>query len=107
MRPSLTPSLPPRYRMATRKDIFCVIHYKPVMKLVFISLCLGVVLCMVGSLYGQPRFDLLLQGGHVIDTKNGISAVRDVGIKDGKIAAVAQHLDPKEALKAVNVAGLY
>jgi len=77
------------------------------MKLVFISLCLGVVLCMVGSLYGQPRFDLLLQGGHVIDTKNGISAVRDVGIKDGKIAAVAQHLDPKEALKAVNVAGLY
>jgi dihydroorotase len=54
----------------------------------------------------QPRFDLLLQGGHVVDAKNGISAVRDVGIKDGKVAAVAAHLDAKDALKTVNVAGL-
>ena len=35
------------------------------------------------------QYDLLLQGGHVIDAKNSISAVRDVAIKDGKIAAVA------------------
>ena len=39
--------------------------------------------------------------------KNGISAVRDVAIKDGSIAAVAPHLDPAAALKVVNVAGLY
>src|SRR6516164_2823699 len=55
----------------------------------------------------QPKYDLLLQGGHVIDAKNGVSAVRDVGIKDGKIAAVAAKLDPKDALKTVNAAGLY
>ena len=55
----------------------------------------------------QPAYDLLLQGGHVIDPKNGISAVRDVAIKDGAIAAVAEHLDPAAALKVVNVAGLY
>jgi dihydroorotase len=54
----------------------------------------------------QPRYDLLLQGGRVIDARNGISAVRDVGIKDGKIAAVAAHLDAKDALKTVNVQGL-
>ena len=48
-----------------------------------------------------------LQGGHVIDAKNGISALMDVGIKDGKIAAVAAKLDPKDALKTVNVGGLY
>jgi dihydroorotase len=54
----------------------------------------------------QPRYDLLLQGGRVIDAKNGISAVRDVGIKDGKIAAVGEHLDVKDALKTVNVSGL-
>ncbi len=59
------------------------------------------------SLAGQPRYDLLLQGGHVIDAKNGISAVRDVGIKDGAIAAVAQRLNPADALKVVNVSGLY
>jgi len=56
---------------------------------------------------GTPDYDLLLQGGHVIDAKNGISAVRDIGIKDGKVAAVAAHLDPASALKVVNVAGLY
>jgi dihydroorotase len=54
----------------------------------------------------QP-YDLLLQGGHVIDAKNNIDAVRDVGIKDGKIAAVAQRIDPAQAFKVVNVAGLY
>lgn len=55
----------------------------------------------------QVRYDLLLQGGHVIDPKNGISAVRDVAIQGGKIAAVAAHLDPKDALKTVSAAGLY
>jgi dihydroorotase len=53
------------------------------------------------------KYDLLLQNGHVIDAKNHISAVRDVGIKDGKIAAVAAKLDPKDALKTVDVKGLY
>ena len=60
-----------------------------------------------GQSASQPAYDLLLQGGHVIDPKNGISAVRDVAIKDGAIAAVALHLDPAAALKVVNVAGLY
>jgi dihydroorotase len=60
-----------------------------------------------GCAISQPAYDLLLQGGHVIDPKNGISAVRDVAIKDGSIAAVAAHLDPAAALKVVNVAGLY
>ena len=49
---------------------------------------------MAGPAFGQPAYDLLLQGGHVIDAKNNISAVRDVAIKDGTIAAVAEHLDP-------------
>ena len=32
--------------------------------------------------------DLLLKAGHVIDGKNHIHDVRDVAVKDGKIAAV-------------------
>ena len=56
---------------------------------------------------GQPRYDLILQGGHVIDAKNKISAVRDVAILNGRIAAVAAHLDPATAAKTVDVAGLY
>src|SRR5690348_7402023 len=68
----------------------------------------SVLLLSIAAAAGaQDRFDLLLRGGHVIDPKSSISAVRDVGIKDGKIAAVAPHLDPKGALKTVDVAGLY
>ena len=53
------------------------------------------------------EFDLLLAGGHVIDARNGVSAVRDVAIKDGRIAAVESAIAPARALKTVNVAGLY
>ncbi|MFT4111361.1 amidohydrolase/deacetylase family metallohydrolase [Silvibacterium sp.] len=52
-------------------------------------------------------YDLLLVGGHVIDGKNHIDGLRDVAIKDGKIADVGVHLDPKKALKVVDVKGLY
>lgn len=70
------------------------------------ALLLSFLWCGVQA-FAQQRYDLLLQGGHVIDPKNGISAVRDVAIKDGKIAAVGAHLDSKDALKTVSAAGLY
>ncbi len=43
----------------------------------------------------------------MIDPKNRISAIRDVAILDGKIAAVEEHIDPARAFKLVNVGGLY
>jgi dihydroorotase len=52
-------------------------------------------------------YDLLLKGGHLIDGKNKINAVRDVAIKDGRIAEVAAAIDPSKAHKVINVAGLY
>jgi dihydroorotase len=55
----------------------------------------------------QQQYDLLLRGGHVIDPANRVSAVRDVAIRGGKIAAVAERIDPATALKTVNVGGLY
>jgi dihydroorotase len=64
-------------------------------------------LCLARYGSGQPRYDLLLQGGHLIDPKNGISAVRDVAIKDSAIAAVGQRLAAADALKVVDVSGLY
>lgn len=65
------------------------------------------VLFMAASCFAQNQYDLLLQGGHVIDAKNQLSAVRDVAIRNGKIAAVAEHIDPAQAAKIVNVRGLY
>ena len=52
-------------------------------------------------------YDLLLQKGHVIDPKNNIDKVMDVAIKDGKIAAVSEHLNPKDAVKTIDVNGYY
>lgn len=79
------------------------------------TMCAAVVCLLLGT-YGefsaqqppqQHKYDLLLKGGHVIDPKNGISAVRDVAIADGKVAAVASRINPSEALKVVDVSGLY
>jgi dihydroorotase len=55
----------------------------------------------------QPKYDLLLKGGHLIDARNTISAVRDVAIADGKVAAVAANLNPTDASKVVDASGLY
>ncbi|HEY5256423.1 MAG TPA: hypothetical protein VIJ53_17340, partial [Acidobacteriaceae bacterium] len=55
------------------------------------------------SLPNPLPYDLILQNGHVIDAKNNIDRVMDVAIKDGKIAAVSEHLDPKYAVKTIDV----
>lgn len=57
--------------------------------------------------YGQATYDLLLKGGHVIDGRNNINAVRDVAVKDGRIAAVAANIPAAQATKTVDAAGLY
>src|SRR5438270_648278 len=50
---------------------------------------------------GQPvppnplPYDLLLKGGHLLDDKNKIDAVRDVGIKDGKCETNLDDMDCK------------
>jgi len=59
------------------------------------------------QLSAQQKYDLLLKGGHVIDARNNISAVRDVAIAGGKVAAVAANISPADALKVVDVSGLY
>jgi dihydroorotase len=57
--------------------------------------------------FAQAQYDLLLKGGHVIDPRNNIDALRDVAIKDRKIAAVAENIDPALAAKVLDVKGLY
>ena len=68
---------------------------------------LATLLLLAPAAIAQPNYDLLLKGGHVIDAKNRIDGVRDVAIAGGKIAMVAEKIDPASARKVVNVAGLY
>ncbi len=50
-------------------------------------------------------YDLLIQGGTVIDPSQGINGVNDVAIEDGKIAMVAPNIPPEEASRVVEVRG--
>jgi dihydroorotase len=66
------------------------------------------ILACAQCLLGQaPPYDLLLKGGHVIDPKNNIDAVRDVAIRGDRIAAVAPDLPASSARKTIDVSGLY
>ena len=53
----------------------------------------------------QPAFDLLLRGGSVVDGSGGPAALADVGIRDGRIAAVGA-LDGAVATREIDASGL-
>ena len=72
---------------------------------IFILMLMAFALASNG--WAQQKYDLLLKGGHVIDPKNKLSAVRDVAIANGKVAAVAAKINPAEAFKVVDVSGYY
>lgn len=68
---------------------------------------LALVFLLTAALQAQEPYDLLLRGGHVIDPKNGISGVRDVAIRAGRIAAVAEKLPATTARRVIDASGLY
>lgn len=51
-------------------------------------------------------FDLILQGGHLIDPKNQLDGPADIAIKNGRVAAVGDCIEGSGA-KAIDVSGLY
>ena len=71
--------------------------------------CAAVALLLSGHMVvaQTPRYSLLIKGGHVIDPKNGVDALMDIAVADGKVAAVAAGIDPAQASRVVDVAGLY
>ncbi|MEW6750720.1 MAG: amidohydrolase/deacetylase family metallohydrolase [Candidatus Latescibacterota bacterium] len=54
-----------------------------------------------------PRFEVLLKGGHLIDPANGRSGPLDLGIAQGKVAAVDSGMPAETAAKMVDVTGMY
>src|ERR1041384_309813 len=64
-------------------------------------------LSVAGIAFAQTDYDLLIKGGHVIDGKNNLSAVRDVAIKGGKIADVSANIPASSAAKTIDASGLY
>jgi len=50
-------------------------------------------------------FDLLLRGGRVIDPASGIDGLKDVAVRNGKIAVVQSDILPSSAREVVDVTG--
>ncbi len=65
------------------------------------------IACLLAVSAAAQPYDLLLQGGHVIDGKNNRDGLMDVAVTDGKVAAVAARIDPAQAKQVVDVKGLY
>ncbi len=53
----------------------------------------------------QPQFDLVLTNGRVIDPTNNIDGQFDLGIKHGKIAAIAENISPELTDDIIDVTG--
>ncbi len=52
-----------------------------------------------------PLYDLLIQGGRVIDPSQRLSAVRDVAIAGGRIARIAENIPVAQARQVYSAAG--
>jgi dihydroorotase len=75
--------------------------------IVRLSRALLLILLVASDAGAQPRYQIVLKGGHVIDPRNQVDGVMDVAVADGKIAAVRRDINPAEARTVVDVGGLY
>jgi dihydroorotase len=78
------------------------------MKIVVKSLLIGAVILSLNMqlLYSQS-YDILIKNATLIDPKNDISDIRDVGILDGKIAAVGSDIESGDSKQVIDGTGLY
>jgi N-acyl-D-aspartate/D-glutamate deacylase len=56
------------------------------MRNLFLTVCL---LAIAPTLATAQQYDLVLEGGRVMDPETGLDGVRNVGIRDGKIASIS------------------
>ncbi|MFY9680504.1 MAG: amidohydrolase family protein [Candidatus Sulfotelmatobacter sp.] len=69
-------------------------------KLIFF-LCL---LVFSTTIVAAQRYDLVIEGGRVIDPETGLDAVRNVGIRDGKVVRVSS--EPLSGQRLIHAGGL-
>ena len=53
----------------------------------------------------SPAYDLLLKGGTMLDPARSIHDRRDLAFQDGRVAEVAERIDPSLAAVVVDVSG--
>jgi N-acyl-D-aspartate/D-glutamate deacylase len=71
------------------------------MRNLFLSVCL---LAIASPFAAAQQYDLVLEGGRVMDPETSLDAVRNVGIRDGKIASISA--SPLNGKRTIHAAGL-
>src|SRR4051812_17776178 len=69
----------------------------------------GIASIAGGRLRGPSRPEggrMIIRGGRVVDPANGLDAVRDVALADGRVAEVAESIAPAPGDRVVDAAGL-
>jgi dihydroorotase len=74
------------------------------LKTYFLLLILSGGLCQASM---AQSYDIVIKGGHVIDPKNGIDAMMDIGVSGGKIALLSKDIDSKQGIQVVDAKGMY
>ena len=62
------------------------------------------LLPLSGPIVVAQQFDLVLEGGRVMDPETGMDALRNVGIRDGKIVRISS--EALSGRRVVHAAGL-
>jgi dihydroorotase len=52
------------------------------------------------------KYELVVKGGHLVDPSQGISAVRDIAVANGKVALIADSIPESDASQLVNARGM-
>ncbi|HEY6370844.1 MAG TPA: amidohydrolase family protein [Candidatus Sulfotelmatobacter sp.] len=71
------------------------------MRNLFLGVCL---LAMASAFAAAQQCDVVLEGGRVMDPETGLDAIRNVGIRDGKIASISA--DALSGRRTIQAAGL-
>ena len=65
------------------------------------------LVCLSLITANAQTYTILIKGGTVIDPKNNLNEVMDVGILDGKIKKIAKNIDSNDARQVVDAKGMY
>jgi len=70
----------------------------------FVLILLALAVADLVGRAAQPAFDLVIRNGRVMDPETGLDAVRQVGVKDGKVAVISK--DPIRGEREIDATGL-
>ena len=65
---------------------------------------LAALVLVAGALACGPTYDVVIEGGRVMDPESGLDAVRNIGIVDGRIDVISD--EPLEGARHIQAAGL-